>query len=172
MIIRISVFVLLAFLVTACGVNAAINTDIDKVASATEEIVDFDLPAGYSPEFSGKLFSYTLVSYNPGDGQSHLYLIQTEKESDGDKLANMIGQIVPGPYDPQTRMTIIETRSITVREQEATMVISDGINSEGNPYRQIMVAFQGNGGPALITFSEPVTRWNQEKVDAFIASIH
>jgi hypothetical protein len=52
------------------------------------------------------------------------------------------------------------------------MVISDGVTSEGETYRQVMIAFEGNGGPALVMLSEPVARWNQEQVDAFIASIH
>ncbi len=172
MINRISCIVLLALLVSACGMNATVNTEADKVASIAAEIVAFDLPAGYSPEFSASLTGYTLVSYNPSDSHSHLYLIQSEKESDGEKLASMVGQIAPGSYDPQTRMTIIETRPITVRGQEVTMVISDGVTSEGETYRQVMIAFEGNGGPALVMLSEPVARWNQEQVDAFIASIH
>ena len=170
--LRMICLVLLAILVTACGVNAAINTNVDKVATRAAEIAGFDLPTGYSPEFSASLEGYTLVSYNPGDGTSHLYLIQSEKESDGDKLANMVGQIAPGSYDPQTRMTIIETHSITVREQEVTMVVSEVVTSEGETYRQVIIPFQGNGGPALAMLSEPVARWNQEQVDAFIASIH
>ena len=172
MINRISCIVLLALLVSACGVNATMNTNVDKVASSTAEIAEFDLPAGYSPEFSASLTGYTLVSYNPSDSHSHLYLIQSEKESDGEKLASMVGQIAPGSYDPQTRMTIIETRPITVRGQEVMMVISEGVTSEGETYRQVVIAFQGNGGPALVMLSEPVARWNQEQVDAFIASIH
>jgi len=170
--LRISSFVLLAFLLSACGINTAINTNTDKVVSVAAEIADFDLPAGYQPEFSASLEGYTLVSYNPGDGHSHLYLIQSEKESDGEKLVSMIDQIAPGSNDPQTRMTVIETRLVTMREQEVTLVISEGVTSEGETYRQIMVAFHGKGGPALVTLSEPVERWNQESVDAFIASIH
>ena len=170
--LRISSFVLLAFLLSACGINTAINTNTDKVVSVAAEIADFDLPAGYQPEFSASLEGYTLVSYNPGDGHSHLYLIQSEKESDGEKLVSMIDQIAPGSYDPQTRMTVIETRLVTMREQEVTLVISEGVTSEGETYRQIMAAFHGKGGPALVTLSEPVERWNQESVDAFIASIH
>jgi hypothetical protein len=169
--LRISCFVLLAFLLSACGTNTTINTDTDKVVSVAAEIADFDLPAGYQPEFSASLEGYILVSYNPGDGHSHLYLIQSEKESDGEKLVSMVEQIAPGSYDPQTRMTIIETRPVTVREQEVTLVISEGVTSEGETYRQVMAAFQGKGGPALLVLSGPVTSWNQQSVDAFIASI-
>jgi hypothetical protein len=172
MTFRISCIILLALLLWACGVHTTINTDTDKVASAAADIADFDLPADYQPEFSTSLEGYTLVSYNPGDGHSHLYLIQSEKESDGEKLVSMIDQIAPGSYDPQTRMTVIETRPVTMRDQEVTLVISEGNTSEGGTYRQVMVAFHGKGGPALVTLSEPVERWNQKSVDAFIASIH
>jgi hypothetical protein len=161
------IFVLLA----ACTTNIAIETGAGKAVSTPAEIADFDLPAGYVPEFSASLEGYTLVSYSPGDGHSHLYLIQSEKEADGEKLAGMVKQIAPGSYDPQTRMTIIETRPVIVREQEATLVISEGVTSEGEMYRQVTVAFHGKGGPALIVLSEPVTSWNQQSVDAFIASI-
>ena len=170
--IKVVLLAILILLLTACTSNTAVQTAFDQVANAAAEIADFDLPAGYRPEFSASLEGYTLVSYNPGDGHSHLYLIQSEKESDGEKLGSMMDQIAPGSYDPQTRMAIIETRPVTVRKQEVTLVISEGVTSEGETYRQVMVPFQGKGGPALVTLSEPVERWSQESVDAFIASIH
>ena len=77
-----------------------------------------------------------------------------------------------GSGNLQTRVTVIETRSVWVRGQETTLVISDCINSEGISYRQAAVAFQGNGGPALLVFSEPIETWDQAILDAFIASIH
>lgn len=164
--------VLLVFLLTACGVDATINIENDKVASAAAEIADFDLPAGYNPEISARLKGYSLVSYNPGDGNSHLYLIQSENESDGKKLANMLEQMTPGFHDAQTRMTVIESRLVTIRGEDVTLVISEGVTSEGETYRQITVPFQGKSGPSLLVFSEPITRWDQETADALIASIH
>ena len=169
--IKVFLLAILILLLTACTSNTAVQTAVDQVANAAAEIADFDLPAGYQPEFSASLEGYTLVSYNPGDGHSHLYLIQSEKETDGEKLASMVEQIAPGSYDPQTRMTVIETRPVTIREQEVTLVISEGVTSEGETYRQVMAAFQGKGGPALVVLSGPATSWNQHSVDAFIASI-
>jgi hypothetical protein len=67
-------------------------------------------------------------------------------------------------------MTVVETRPATGRGQETTLVINEGVNSEGVSYRQVTVAFQGSG-PALLVISEPVTRWSQETVETFIASI-
>lgn len=162
---------ILIVLLSACTANNPVETADDQITNAAAAIADFDLPANYRPEFSASLEGYTFVSYNLGDDHSHLYLIQSEKESDGEKLASAVEQIAPGSYDPQTRMTIIETHPVTVRGQEVTLVISEGVTSEGETYRQITVPFKGKGGPALIALSEPVSRWDQAKVDTFLASI-
>jgi len=117
--------VILVVLLAACGVNAALETDAKKVASTAAKIAEFDLPTGYAPEFSAKLEAYSLVSYNtPGDGHSHLYLVQSQDTADTAKLAQALKDIIPGENNPETRMTVIETRTITVRVQETTLVLS------------------------------------------------
>jgi hypothetical protein len=162
---------LFAFL-SACGPANSINTNAAQVTKAAAEIADFELPAGYRPDFTARLMGYTIAAFNPGDGHGHLYLIQSEEETDADKLASMLESLAPGSNDPQTRMTIVETRPVSVHGEEVTLVISEGINSEGESYRQATVAFQGQDGPALLVLSEPVERWEQATVDVFLASIH
>ena len=157
---------------SACGSANSINTDAEHVASAAAEIADFELPAGYRADFTARLMGYTVAAFNPGDGHSHLYLIQSEEETDGDKLAGMLESLAPGSSDAQTRMTVVETRPVSVHSEEVTLVISEGVSSEGESYRQATVAFQGQDGPALLVLSEPVGRWDQATVDAFLASIH
>lgn len=169
MLTVIGAIVLIAL--SACSTVEVINDDHQRVTSAASEIADFDLPTGYGADFSARLMGYTVAAFNPGDGYSHLYLIQSEDEADGEELAQMLDELAPGASDPQTRMTVVEIRPVTVRGQETTLVISEGVNSEGVAYRQAIVVFQGKGGPALLVLSEPVTRWNQETMDAFIASI-
>ena len=134
-------------------------------------IADFDLPAGYTADFSTSMLGYTVAAYKGPNDPSHLYLIQSEKESDGDELANMLAQLAPGSNDPNTRMTVIEKRPVTLRGQDATLIISEGVNSENVPYRQITAAFEGKGGPALLMFSETVDTWDQAAVDEFLSSI-
>lgn len=169
---KVICLILLSFILTACGGDVTLNTNQDKINSAAAGIADIDLPAGNKPEVSASLDGYTLVSYNPDDGYTHLYLIQSEKESDREKLDSMLSKIAPGSYDQQTRMTVIETRSVTVRDQLETLVISKGVNSMGETYLQGAVTFQGIGGPALLMLSAPATGWDQGSVDALIASIH
>lgn len=170
-ILIIAIGAILLATLFACVPRVAINSNSEKVSSAASGIADFDLPAGYVPEFTANLMGYTVAAYNPGDGHSHLYLIQSEKEEDSEKLAEMLANLVPGSKDTNTRMTVIENRAVTIRGQAVTLVVSDGVNSDGESYRQITAAFQGKGGPALLVLSEPTERWDQSTVDAFIASI-
>ncbi len=155
---------------SACTSFVATNTE--QISGFTSKIADFDLPAGYHADFSTNLMGYSVIAYSHGAGPSHLYLIQSEKEADGEKLAQVLDEVVVGSGDPQTRMTVIETRPVLVRGQETTLVISDCVNSEGLAYRQAAVAFQGNGGPALIVFSEPIENWNQATLNTLLASVH
>ena len=162
---------LLLAALSACVPEVTLNSNPEDVSSAASTIADFEPPAGYTSDFTASLLGYTVAAYNPGDGHSHLYLIQSEKEADGEKLAQMLADLVPGSSDPNTRLTVVENRTATVRGQEVTLVISDGINSERESYRQITAAFEGKGGPALLVLSEPIERWDQSAIDAFIASI-
>jgi hypothetical protein len=170
-ILLITLATVLVVGLSACTPGISINSDSEKIFKAASEIADFNLPAGYSSEFTAQLAGYTAVSYNPGDGHSHLYLIQSEKETGSEKLAQMLGDLVPGSSNPNTRLTVVENRAATIRGQAATIVISDGVNHEGDTYRQITVAFQGKGGPALLVLSEPAEHWDQSTVDELLASI-
>lgn len=155
----------------ACGPGSSFSTESEQVASAAAEIAGFDLPAGYNADFTARLMGYTFAAFDPGDGHSHLYLIQSGDGADGEKLESMLDEVVPGSSNSHTRMTIVETRPVVVRDEESTLVISEGVNSAGETYRQASVAFQGDGGPALLVFSEPTTRWDPATLDALLASI-
>ena len=163
--------ILLALLLTACGVDVSLSTDAANATNAAAEIADFDLPAGYYADFSTTLMGYEVAAYTRGDGPGHIYLIQSDNESDSEKLAQVLDELVIGSGDPQTRMTVVETRSVMVRGQETTLVINDAVNSEGRVYRQAAVGFQGNGGPALLVFSESLENWDENILNSLISSI-
>jgi hypothetical protein len=170
-ILLISLVAILAMALSACAPGVALSSDSEKVTNVASEIADFDVPVGYAAEFTASLAGYTMVAYNPGDGHSHLYLVQSENEADSEELEKMLTEMAPGSSDRNTRMTVAENRPATIREKDATLVISDGINHDGDAYRQVTVSFQGKGGPALLVLSEPTDRWDQSTVDALIASI-
>lgn len=163
--------VLLSILLAGCNTDAAFNTKDAEVTRTAAGIADFDLPAGYQPEFTVSLDGYTLVAFSPGDDHSHLYLIQSKDPADSERLSQGLDELVPGMNDPQSRMTVLETRTVSVRGKDAALVISEGINGEGMHYRQAVLAFEGKAGPALLAFSEPIATWNTDQVDVLISSI-
>jgi hypothetical protein len=146
-------------------------TPIGTTTDTPSAIADFDLPAGYTSGFISSMLGYTVEAYKGQNVPSHLYLIQSEKESDGDQLAKMLKQLIPGSSDPNMRMTVIENVPTTLRGQNVTLIVSEGVNSENSSYRQISAAFDGKGGPALLVYSKSVDAWDQTAVDEFLASI-
>jgi hypothetical protein len=163
--------IVLALLLTACGAEVTLRTGQENISEAAVEITDFDLPPGFAPEFSTKLMGYQAAAYTHGDGPGHIYLIQSDDPADADKLAQALDQIVIGSSDPYTHLTVIETRPVMVRGRETTLVISEAINSEGLKYRQAVVSFQGNVGPALLVFSEALENWDEATLANLISSI-
>lgn len=152
----------------------AIATDADRVNRAAATIADFDLPAGYSAEFTASARGYTVVSYRPDDATtdspSHLYLAQSEDETDGDTLEATLKNMAPGVQTSRT--VVVETRTVTIRDQATTLVISDNTNGEGARYRQATALFEGKGGPAILVYSDPIDRWDETTLDALLTSIH
>jgi hypothetical protein len=154
----------------------AVATDADRVNRAAATIADFDLPAGYSAEFTASVKGYTVVSYRPDDATtdspSHLYLAQSEDETDGDTLEATLRDLAPGASDPASRTVVVEIRTVTIRDQATTLVISDNTNGEGARYRQATALFEGKGGPAILVYSDPIDRWDETTLDALLKSIH
>ena len=54
-----------------------------------------------------------------------------------------------------------------MRGQATTLVLSEGTNTSGQPYRTLTGVFQGKGGPALLSVEAPLSKWNHTDVVAF-----
>jgi hypothetical protein len=169
--IKTIILVLTALFLSACGADFSFSTSNNNINEAVSEIADFDLPAGYQADFSTTAMGYTAVSYVGAESPSHLYLIQSENKADTENLAQALDEIVIGSGDPETNLTVVETRNVRVRGQETELIISDAVNFEGTAYRQAVVSFQGNGGPALLVFSEPHNNWDQSILEKLLTSI-
>lgn len=168
------IHILLILLPVVMGVVAACTPHKDTariVGETAEKIADFDLPDGYEAEFGVHMLGYDLVSYNPGDGASHLFIIQSGFDSDREKLADILADYTPDEDAWSVRMTVVDTREAIVRGHKTTLVFSKGVNSQGEIYAQVMAPFEGKGGLAMLVLSEPVSRWRMETVEAFLASI-
>ncbi len=152
----------------------AVTTNPVAVDDAAVRIADFQLPAGYRSEASLSLGGYTFISYAPGDGHSHIQMVQAPAsvQVDQSTLEQYAQQANPNVRrDRYSQVRTVGQTQATIRSQNVTLLISEGTNRDGQLYRTMTGVFQGKSGPTLLSVESPVSTWNQAEVDAFIASI-
>jgi len=152
------------------------STDTAEIVGKTAVLIaDFSPPSGYEPEFGLHAIGYTVVAYNSGDSGGHLYLVQAGKEADDRMMATLeetLANLVPGYSADDSRMTVVEQRPFTIRDQPVTLTISEGTKWDNEQVRQVTAVFQGKEGPTLLTLLEPVSQWDEAAVESFLSSIH
>lgn len=160
---------------THSTLQGTFQSDSAKVVEASASIASYTLPAGFGDAYVTDVAGFSMVSYTGDDGHSHIYFFQLPKgirldqaeierqlrENTGDKNNNW-----------EARSEIVDQVPATICGQETTLVVSEGINHDGQPYRQVSGVFEGQGGQALVVFERPVSSWDQAEVDEFLASIH
>jgi hypothetical protein len=160
----------------AGSIAQALEFDRDAVTAQAAAIADFTLPEGFAPAYAFSAGGFRLVSYDPGDGHSHLMFVQ----------APAWVEFEPGEFEKQLRRdfgdrlqwaddgesTMVDRRTLRVGGQPVEFTISEGVNSAGGDFRTMAGVWNRTGGQVLIYIEEPVERWNQAEIDAFVASIH
>lgn len=165
-----SIVIMVLFL-TACESNPLIVIDSEKVLDATEQIVNFPIPSGYKTDFYAHYKDYSLVSYQPENKNSHLYFLQSTNTVDEGNLQKIFNLLVPGSSDKESRQEVLENFPIIVRGKESTMIHTKGINSDGKDFQQVLIAFDGKGGPALFVYSALSEDWDLDYVVSLVKTL-
>jgi hypothetical protein len=170
------VFVFGAGTLALNGIAQSVEYDRAAVSAQAAAIADFTFPDGYQPTLSWHAGGFNLVSYDPGDNHSHLMLVQApawvklDQSQFEKQLRRDFGEKLNWADDPKSK--IVDRRTLRVAGQPVEFALSEGVNSEGGDYRSMAGVWEGPNGQVLIYIEEPVSRWNQAEIDAFIASIH
>ena len=158
------------------GLARTLEFDGAKVSSQAAAIADFELPEGYAPSYSFRAGGFKLVGYDPGDHQSHLMLVQAPEwvklnAADFESyLRRNFGDMLG--WGKKENNEIVDRRTLRVDGRAVEFAIGEGASSDGSSYRSMVGVWDSPRGAILIYVEEPVTRWNQAVIDAFIASIH
>lgn len=170
-IITISILFLLFISLFLSSCSAAQSKNLQAVA---DKIAGYTLPQGYKEQFSVDLMGYQLVSFEGSTPNCHLFLVQAPKDSDIDVegLKKQAGKLEGDNPNRKVRdVRVVETRTATIRGQEVTLLVGEGINSEDLPFREVTALFEGRNGPAIVNISSPVDLWDWDLVNGFLASI-
>jgi hypothetical protein len=157
------------------GMVQAFEFDGSKVSSQAAAIADFELPEGYAPSYSFGAGGFKLVGYDPGDHHSHIMLVQAPEwvklnATDFENyLRRNFGDMLG--WGKKENSAIVDRRTLRVDGQAVEFAIGEGASSDGSNYRSMVGVWDGPRGAILIYVEEPVARWNQAVIDAFIASI-
>jgi hypothetical protein len=188
-IIVISILVLACCCVTGLGLagmwyagdsfSRAIESgdDPESIARIADSIADYDPPPGYE-QMAFDMFSLKYVfMFSQFADSPFIMLAQFPPALAGDQeeiREQMERSMAQQSGQGSGQMRAVEERAYTVRGQQVQGVIMEGdVEVEGGTVvmRQMILVFEGKSGVAALMFSGPQYGWDQEMIDAFIASI-
>lgn len=160
------------------GKNVAsdIKPDPEKAAKTASEIADFTPPPGFQPMSGFTILGYTVVIYDNGsDSSDFMMLMQIPglTEIDDATIEQMQQAIERQRGGGMNNRRIVDTRDMTIRGKPARVIIQEGTSgANAMPLRQMMVAFQGKGGVAMLVITTLTSEWDQASFDRMVESIH
>jgi hypothetical protein len=157
---------------TGTAIANNIETDVETVTAVKGDIAEYDLPDGFGAPYAVQLGGFSMISHTGLDNHSHIYFFRTPGNVHFDQDSIERTFLQKGDGKRIDRYIKIDEQPGTIGNQETTFVISEGLNGEGNGYRQISAPFTtSDGGNAVVVISMPVASWDQAVVDAFLGSI-
>jgi len=158
-------------LLRASGTVIASSVEQDA-ASVAGEIAGYDLPAGFGAPFSIQVGGFSMISHTGFDQHSHIYFFRIPPNVHIDETEIESKLSGSGWVQYPVRYTLVDEQVGMVRGQETTLITGEGINGEGQRFRQMSAAFTtDDGADAYVIISMPVEAWDQDAVDGFFRSI-
>jgi hypothetical protein len=152
----------------------ALQSNPDQAAAISESIADYDLPPDFGEAYAKQALGFSLVSYTGQDRHSHVIFFQLPDglQIDLSQINSQIELVDSGQQKIKQYSQVVGEIPAVIRGQETTLLLTEGVNSAGQTYRQASSIFNGKGGQALVVFERPVSSWDQGELEGFIASIH
>ncbi len=157
------------------GTKVAENVTIEGEGSqATQaEIAELDMPARFTPLSGMSLMGIKMVVYKSTNEKEVAVLMgmPVQEEINDDTLRQLQEGMGRSTSRNFSNMKTIETRDVTIRGESGKVIIQEGTDDEGTPYRLMMTAFQGQTGIAMLMIGAPTAEYDQAEYDAIIESI-
>jgi len=157
-------------------VEEGMKTDPEGAAQAAHEIVDYTLPRGYQEQMSMNIMFYSFVVIAPessGAGRPTIMLAQFQAGMDQEQMKQQLQQSAEQQYGRNgMEMRLVEVRETTIRGEETEVVIYEGTDENGYSMRQLITAFPGKDGNAMLMIMGDPEYWNENEINQFIESIH
>jgi hypothetical protein len=157
-------------------VQEGVQTDPESASKAAHEIADYDLPPGYQEQMAMDIMFYSFVMIAPESSttldQPIIMLAQFQAGVDQDQMEQQLRQAFEQQAGNQgADMRLVEVKKMTIRGEETDVAIYEGTDQNGNTLRELITAFPGKDGTAMLIIMGNLQDWDQTMVDDFIKSI-
>lgn len=166
-----------ALFVQRAGQQFAENIDNPEAAADTAaEIVDFTLPAGFTPEGGFSLMGIEMVFITNQTEDSIIMLMsfpQLFAGNEADMQQQMEDSMAEQFGEEGITFQFVEAREVTINGSPTTVNIFEGTNDNGAPIRQANAIFESDSGkPSMIMIVAPTSQWDAADLDGFIDSLN
>lgn len=155
---------------------ASATEDPQEVAQMAGNIVDYQLPPGYSEQYGMGFMGFDMVVLGTENLTEQAIMLMQVPEMLGltpeDMIRTMEQSLQSQTGQENVSMYVVDTIETTIRDQNVTLTVMEGSDSNGYAIKQVTGVFRGNNGAAMLMIVGPQQSWNQETVDAFISSLH
>lgn len=158
---------------TVVSAVRAVEATPERADQVADQIVDFTLPVGYGSPAVVDMAGFKLVAFTGADDHSHLMLGQLRPgvRLDAPTLEDRIRDAHGYRWNDRPRMAIVGSMPAVIRGQAVTLAIAEGLNHDGDLYRDLFGVFEGKGGQAAVLISGPVSTWDHDTVGAILVSL-
>ena len=173
---------LVGWLVINYGGKAMAVSDPVKVSAMADEVIDFTLPSGYSPQMAMNMVVMKMMIFTKGNSSDSGFEagpmimiasinagISGDTESFRTQMQSSMGQAAS--RNGMT-ITLVDTGSISVRGQTVILYVFEGTDEQGGRIREVVSdVFQGKNGSVMIMIMGDPGHWNQAELNRFLQSI-
>ena len=152
--------------------NVSVEVAADTVVS--RDIAEYTVPDGYRQDFSVDAGGLSIAGLRSSSGNGHIYLLQTPGylHINQAELERQLRESIRNhTLEDEMRLREVGTTQVTIRGEQVQMSVSEGTNSRGKVYRQVLGLYDGSDGTIMLLIAGPLDEWNQGAVDSFLASI-
>lgn len=146
----------------------------EEVTQIARNMVDYNLPPDYQAQFGMNLFGFNMAAFGPADESTTIMLMQFPAglELDQAEMERQMQQALQRQIGQQElNLAVVDQITTIIRDQDVSLTVQEGTAGDGQPIRQISGVFQGKQGLVMLMVVGSPENWNQQAIDAFIASL-
>jgi hypothetical protein len=155
--------------------GASVTENPQEIARIANNIVGYQLPAGYTEQFAMSFLGMDIAAFGKDDFSGNVIIIMQMPPMFGlssqEMMAEMERSLQQQTGQQVGNLQYIDTIQTVIRDQTVSLTVQEGTDSNGTAIRQITGVFPGENGMAMLMIMGPVQTWDQQAVDEFLSSL-